>query len=187
MNSVTTFYKPLPEGDKPKLNLPLIRSELKHSDEMKNLITLLLLIGALKSFGQGYQVKIKSLQSKPIVELTLNGKRAYFIIDTGADVSVINSSVAEQYDFELVKDYSQNSARGFAGQEHKFLKVKKALVMLDSVQMRTDFFAFDLDQLSRSIEERTSYRIVGIIGADLLMRYGFVIDYGTRMIHLAMK
>jgi len=185
---VTTFYNPLPEGDKHGLNLPLFRSEPKNSDDMKTLLTLLILFGTLAAYTQEYRlIKIKSMQSKPIVEVTLNGKKAYFIIDTGADISVLNAAVAEKYGFETLKDYSDYTAKGITNQDEKFMKVKNALVLLDSVQMRTDFFAFDMEHLAKSIEERTTYRIVGIIGADLLMRYGFVIDYGTRMIRLALK
>jgi hypothetical protein len=185
---VTTFYKALPAGDKHRLNLSLFRSEPKHSDNMKALLILLLLVETLAAYTQEHRVvKIKSLQSKPIVEVTLNGKKAYFIIDTGADISVINAAVAEKYGFETVKDYSGYTAKGISNHDEKFMKVKNALVLLDSVQMRTEFFAFDMEHLAKSIEERTTYRVVGIIGADLLVRYGFVIDYGTRMLRLALK
>jgi len=186
--AVTTFYNALPRGDKQYVSLALFRSEPKNSDNMKALLTLLLLAETLAAFSQEQHiVKIKSLQSKPIVEVTLNGMKAYFIIDTGADISVINSAMAEKYGFETVKDYSGYTAKGITNHDEKFMKVRNALVLLDSIQMRTEFFAFDMEHLAKSIEERTTYRVVGIIGADLLMRYGFVIDYGTRMIRLALK
>lgn len=147
---------------------------------MKNFITILAMILSFNLSSQ--TIKMKSYRSKPIIELDMNGKKAYFIVDSGADVSVLNSKSSEEYAFQSVKDYKQYSATGFSGQNYTFYKAKNANVYFEGLELRTVFYATDLENLAYSIKEKTSYLITGIIGADLLNRYGFVIDYKNKTI-----
>ena len=135
---------------------------------------------------QVVNIKMKS-SSKPIILTEINGKKAYFLVDTGSDISVINSSLLKKYDLEEEKIYN-NSRRaiGFDGGQSQVMKVKNANVIISEFFTHESFYSMDLDKIATSIEAKTNIRIAGILGADVLLKYNCTIDYNQRqltMIH----
>lgn len=150
---------------------------------MKASLLLSLLLCSLFTFGQDVEhIKMVSY-NKPIVKVELNGKKAYFLLDTGSDISIINSKDLKKYDLEEMKVYTEGArAISFNGNISSVMKVKSALVSLADNFDHTSFFSMDLSSLSDVIESKTSVRISGILGADLLLKYHCIIDYSQRQI-----
>jgi len=44
-------------------------------------------------------IKVVKIKDQPIVAGELNGKKAYFLIDTGADVTILHKKDANRYNF----------------------------------------------------------------------------------------
>ncbi|MFK7954423.1 MAG: aspartyl protease family protein [Ekhidna sp.] len=150
---------------------------------MKALLTLPLLFISLITISQDVEHIRMVAIDKPIVKVDINGKKAFFLVDTGADISVINSGSIEKYDLEESKIYS-NSARAisFNGNTSSVMRVKNAQLTLAENFDHQDFFSMDLSRLIEVIKAKTTIRITGILGADLLLKYHCIIDYNQRQI-----
>lgn len=118
---------------------------------------------------------------KPIIQAEINGKKGFFLIDTGADVSVINTSLLKRFDLEEVEIY-RDSKRviAFNGVKSQVMKIKGAKMLIGKQLDHYKFYSLDLDELTQSIEAKTGLKISGIIGADLLLKYNCIIDYNQR-------
>ncbi len=147
--------------------------------------TLLLVFFSITLFGQevGY-VKMKSYK-KPIIQAEINGKKGYFLIDTGSDISVINSSDLKKYNLEASKIYGDHRrAIGFNGETTAVMKVKNADVVFGEQYEHKEFYCLNMVDLVKTVEAKTNLKISGILGADLLTKYNCVIDYNQRQLIL---
>ena len=130
----------------------------------------------------GY-IKMKSFK-KPIVQGEINGKKGYFLVDTGADISVINSTELKRYGLTEKKTYGNRRAMGFNGAEESVMKVHNIDVMFDDQFDHNTFYSLNLETIVRSINAKTNLKISGILGSDWLMKYNCIIDYNQRRIIL---
>ena len=109
----------------------------------------------------------------PIVSFEQNGKSFNFIIDSGADASVINTTSLAKLDYTKLEgnrcvygidgtpiEISYVGIKLFS-QNHKFVE---AFQVLDAPGMS-------------NIEQAHHIEIAGILGSAFLKRYGFLIDY----------
>jgi hypothetical protein len=44
------------------------------------------------------------------------------------------------------------------------------------------YLAYDLSRVVRTTEQKINIKISGIIGSDLMKRYGFIIDYANKQV-----
>ena len=153
---------------------------------MKALITLTLLATSAFLYGQEVaSLKIKSLRSKPIIQAEINGKKGYFLVDTGSDISIINSTQLKRYRLQQTKIYdTRKKVIGFNGNTSQIMKVKNANMVFTGNFDHQNFYSINLDNLANSMEVKTALRIDGIIGADVLLKYNCIIDYNNRNITL---
>lgn len=156
---------------------------------MKTIVLTFALFISLVVAGQTEQktnsLKIHNL-SKLIIKANINGKKGFFLIDTGASISLINSSVLKKYHLKE-NPFIHRKAIGFDGSRMLIKKVSDSNVVLGEEFSHDDFYSMDLSQLANSILAETGIRIVGIIGADLLIKYNGIIDYNRRYLTLASR
>ena len=147
--------------------------------------TLLLLLFAGSLFSQEVSyIKMKSLK-KPIIQAEINGKKGYFLIDTGSEISIINTSDLNRYKLQVAKTYGDHRrAIGFNGQTTAVMKIKNADVVFGDQYDHEEFFSLNISELVRSIEAKTGIKVAGIMGTDLLTKYNCIIDYNQRHIVL---
>ena len=115
--------------------------------------------------------------------MNINGKPAKFIVDTGASVSLIDMKQEKNYHFS----YYQNSGNGvmnsFSGL-NKLMLTSRIEVKHNQYTFRGfKFYATNIDYLQRFLEKR-SIHILGIVGADFLLRNRAIIDYQNRKLIL---
>jgi len=130
-----------------------------------------------------YSVDIICLKKVPIIKVQLNGETAYFILDSGSDVSLLNTEEASHFDFSL-SNRAPKGIKGFSGERQAVHKVSEANVQLNDYKLQVEFYATDLTHLVKSLLARTEIKVTGIIGMDLMRAYGFEIDYGNKILHL---
>lgn len=148
------------------------------------LITLGLIISMALNSQVVEHIKMKS-SKKPIVLATVNGQKGYFLVDTGSDISIINSQVLEKYNLEEIKVHGDHKrAIGFNGTQTNVMKIKNVNMLIGDNFDHNQFYSFNLTCIVKSIEAKTNLRITGIIGTDLLMKYNCVIDYSQRHLTL---
>lgn len=154
---------------------------------MKRFFALILLATISSSqmtFAQLSPVKIKKLSSKPIVEAKINGKKAYFLLDTGSDITVMHNDKAHYYDFKIKQMVNPQKVTGIHGKVNDMNRAYALDLQLGELPIKTTFFTYDLSPVIQNIHSRTLLRISGIIGSDVMIKYGFIIDYKEELVHI---
>lgn len=126
---------------------------------------------------------IVHFDKQPIIEGRLNGQKAYFMLDSGSQLSLLNSSAAEAFSFGVSRkgpdDRNLNGVGG-AGEKLKYAyEYQLGLGMQATIDV--SFFAYGLDHL---LDEKNGIRPIGIIGGDLMKRYGFQIDFKNKCVRI---
>ncbi|MBX2842122.1 MAG: aspartyl protease family protein [Flammeovirgaceae bacterium] len=68
---------------------------------------------------------MSSLKAKPIIKGKINGQNAYFLIDTGADITLLDSKDAKKFQYRLSFPNNHKSIVGFSGRAVSLSGVKK--------------------------------------------------------------
>ena len=134
--------------------------------------------------SEPYIIPIVCLDKVPIIEVQLNGLPAYFILDSGSDISVLNLADADRYLF-TTKQIATRDLKGFSGGRQGIFSVKSAELVLSSYQINSSFYTTDLDHLVQTLEKSTSITVNGIIGLDIMKEYGFEIDYANKIVRFS--
>jgi len=123
-------------------------------------------------------ITFRTIGRIPVIEARLNGKSATFIIDTGASVSILNTSEANFYGFEVFNLPSDAvDVTGFSGvsQIHSAGRCTIELGSLTITHLR--LHTRDMHDFSRILYPAGQTRIAGILGSDLLSHYKMKIDF----------
>jgi hypothetical protein len=117
----------------------------------------------------------------PVIEGTINGKKAMFIVDTGASCSVLNESVSYDFDFDL-KPGVNDFVFGLTG-ESKLRQAMNCEVQLGPLQIRNHIFKTkDMVAIVSAIQLNEHITVDGIIGADILDKYSITIDFANNIL-----
>lgn len=134
-----------------------------------------------QSFEGDNKIDIVSFQKLPIVEVDLNGKPAYFILDTGGSISVLDENQEKDYGF-FVEDDDQEAA-GYGG-VGKFKKALLVNLVLGGVRFDTDYKAQDLSAIVRAMKNGEGIKITGIIGSDIMKPNAFILNFSDHTVSL---
>ncbi len=108
--------------------------------------------------------------------LTLNGKKVLFLIDTGANKSIIDRNKATKYGYECAK-FKEGRYIGIGGSTDFYVVYNYKI---------TEFFislvAIDMEELSPAFKN-AGVDIVGIIGSDFFSSTNAVIDFETGILY----
>ncbi len=155
------------------------------------LLVIIVLIGFLSvpSIAQEESVTfpLHSIHPKPIVKAVLNGRTAYFLLDTGSDINIVNSLDAGKYDFAVhkVEHSNRGSIATVNGIERDFGHAYNIYLIVGGRHISCGFVSMDINSVIRSIRKKTGVSITGIIGSDTMKFYHFIIDYENEVV--AMK
>lgn len=124
----------------------------------------------------GYHLKIT---------ITINGKAANMILDTGASRTVFDETrIAEFVNEEKIEEQDRlSTGLGTNSMESK-------LVVLDSLQlgeitiMGYNAAVLDLTHVNQSYESLDIETVEGVLGSDILVEYNAVIDYKKKVLVL---
>lgn len=133
----------------------------------------------------GFAQEITPLQvikNVPIVKGTINGITAYFIVDTGSTITVLNEGLQYQYGFSVVKNrfWNKRCVIGMGGRCY-LKQVDDVIVGLGGMHLEFVNKSSDLTMLSAQFAAH-DIEIAGIIGNDLLCFLGSRIDLHARTI-----
>lgn len=121
------------------------------------------------------QISFRKVGKIPVVEGRINGKKAYFIIDTGASISVLNQSASAHFGFTALE--CSDHITGFTGQA-SLREVKNCIVEIGIIRIRNvSFRTRCLNELMITIRNHEGIEIAGIIGSDVFARYHMTIDF----------
>ena len=129
-------------------------------------------------------IKVHRMKELPIVVGELNGKRAYFLVDTGASITILNQSDAQRLKIRYRKSISKSHVISGVVSNHNqsILVAVNAKLYLNGRKIDACFKILNLTNIKNSIRSSSGIWISGIIGSDIMIPYNFVIDYSTQEI-----
>lgn len=111
---------------------------------------------------------------RPIIEVTINGRKAYMLVDTGASIGVIDSLRLDEYGVGMGSSLG-GTVTGVGGSQEEVRHTKNCTVDVGGVKMY-QFVTFNLSSVSDSIERETGIKISGIIGTTQIKMSEMKID-----------
>jgi clan AA aspartic protease (TIGR02281 family) len=121
-----------------------------------------------------------------LVEATINGITGNFVLDTGANMTVISTSQAERFGLSR----QAGSRLGFAAQRMGGISGNARQAAIDSLAIGTmtirqrGVIIADLDQLLGALGEASGSEVAGVIGQDVLGEHRAIIDVARPMLYL---
>lgn len=156
---------------------------------MKNLLVYLLIFTTFlscnaqdNSFEGDGKVDFIAVSKVPVVEGTINGKQAFFIVDSGASLSVLDDNQSDY--FKFLTSSSNIAAAGYGGVA-SFGNASNVKLTIGGKKFETDFKSQDLSKIVDLIRENDGVEISGIIGSDIMKDYHFIIDYSELTISIS--
>lgn len=118
--------------------------------------------------------RIKSISDKRlIVEGTVNGKAANFLVDTGASLALMDYGQRRKYDLAVGKSYHGTIVG--AGGEMRNVKYCNTFVNIED-KVIPQFLLADIGGVVESIRRETGIEIIGIISLPQMKMVGLNID-----------
>lgn len=147
----------------------------------KILITLLFLVIFLfltsfntKSVGE--VVKLRYERGLYFAPLELNNKKGYFLVDTGAIISILDVNQSKKYKFSCSK--TGRELVGVGGEMDEY-KISKYSIYHNNKILPVIFRGVDLSPVVNSFIKNNDIEIVGIIGANFFVSNKVIIDYSN--------
>jgi hypothetical protein len=118
-----------------------------------------------------------------LVDLTLNGRDATFVVDTGANVSVLHAPFAREYDLST-DSASPGGAIGIGG-SGQARQVRIESLRIGGIAIRQQRIVLaDLSQVVSVLGQMSDRPVSGIIGQDVLGEHRAVIDVPRSILYL---
>jgi hypothetical protein len=139
------------------------------------LLPLLLLVGCIPVDQIG-SVNIDTTCNLCIVEGEINGKKTYFLMDTGAGLTTVDINQAKHFGFTSTP--SDLSVSGF---NNNVAAIEQAVgitsIKIKEVDITGDIiYTTNMSNLVKHIQQCANKRISGIIGVPIIKRHRLVID-----------
>ena len=122
-----------------------------------------------------------------LIEATINGQTANFVLDTGANVTVITTSQAQRFGLSSGSQ-GQPGRRGALGAPANAEQVAIDSFKIGSILVRQRRVVLaDLGQLLTTLGRVSGAEVVGIIGQDVLNEHRAIIDVTRPMLYLMVE
>lgn len=110
----------------------------------------------------------------PVVTFYNGDKKLNFLLDTGSNVSYINSSVVPALDHQEID--KEMDIIGIEGNKvgSKFCKMT---VVYKSQRFEEEFSITDLDEAFAVVKQESGVQIHGILGSKFFERYKYILDF----------
>lgn len=126
------------------------------------------------------RIKSKS-EKRLIIEVIVNDKKAFMLIDTGASVGFMDSKQRKDYGLIPGKDF-QGSLVGAGGAIHN---VKHCNTMAEfQGKIIPQFLLADISDIVKSIKRETGIEILGIVSLKQMAIIGMNIDVNSNEVWL---
>ena len=130
--------------------------------------------------------KISFKESMDLVELPVitfyNGdKKLNFLLDTGSNVSHINSSIIHLLDHKKIN--KKMDTIGMEGNKISNQFCKMSVTYKNQI-FEEEFSITDLDEAFSVVKQESGVQIHGILGSKFFEKYRYVLDFGELIAHI---
>ena len=113
----------------------------------------------------------------PLIPIMIGDNALCFIIDTGATLSLLDSSVADRLGDLAVKDDKSSFILGVDGKHIQAEKTATLTFKIDEHSFTHTFVYESLFDALIKIEMESDIQVHGILGNDFLLKNKWIIDY----------
>ncbi len=145
-------------------------------DNLKCKLVALLAILPISLFSQ--EKTYFESDSRPIVEVVVNGVRTSMLVDTGSSLNIID--VNQLTNLGIKKRFKMSSANAVFGKTTMW-QLLECDVRFQGINVY-QFAATDIEMVVHSIEHNTGIKISGILGTPAIKELGMVIDLSRGII-----
>lgn len=117
----------------------------------------------------------------PVVTFYNGDKKLNFLLDTGSNVSYINSSIIPLLDHE--KTDKEMNTIGIEGNKVSNQFCKMSVTYKNQV-FEEEFSIADLDEAFSVVKQESGVQIHGILGSKFFERYKYVLDFKELIAHI---
>lgn len=139
------------------------------------LVSIILDIKAKRRTGISFKESM-NLVELPVVTFFNNGVKLNFLIDTGSNISYINSSVIGLLNYTMIE--SSNEMMGITGEKKSFSMCTIDIVY-DTYTFTEEFGILDLDDVYNQIKKESGVTLHGILGSRFFNKYQYILDFET--------
>lgn len=125
--------------------------------------------------------KLLYTEGVPLIKAFLNGKKTYFLLDTGASTSMLDISQSQDFSFEVFGE-SDVEITGIGGKKMTSYNLSKTSIVIDSKLHDISFTGKDLSQVTNAIKDASGYKIAGVIGNNVISSEKWVIDLNKNIV-----
>lgn len=123
------------------------------------------------------------LTELPVITFIGEGKKLNFLIDTGANNSILNESVAKKMKLEF-KEF-EGVETNTAGGNINLNKVTNLVIKFDDKREYDECFLItNMDEAFNSVKAETGVMIHGFLGSNFFAKYKFIIDYDSLALYV---
>lgn len=115
----------------------------------------------------------------PIIQFEVSGEKRYFMVDSGSDISILNTIEAKK----LHDDYKIGNVKCDISTVNGSMEQVSMFYYLKILNIKQRFYTRDLSYIN-NIYDDENIKLFGILGADWLQNRKAVIDYNKRIIIL---
>ena len=112
----------------------------------------------------------------PVVTFYNGNKKLNFLLDTGSNISQINSSILGSLNYTLLEE--TNAVIGIEGNKKETQYCQMTFKYKDKLFVN-DFCIHNLDDAFAIIKEESGVQIHGILGSLFFQKYKYILDYST--------
>lgn len=131
-----------------------------------------------KSNDPNIQTHMIDYRKIPLVEGTLNGRKALFILDTGATISIIDINQIKEYNIQNTGT-SEGTVVGYGGTDDMTYDLKNVDVKVGKIDFMVSFQGKNIANIVRVIKKYNNRQIVGIIGNDNISDRNLILNFRT--------
>jgi len=130
------------------------------------------------------ELDMMSQDEKPLISVQINGQTAYFLVDTGSDISLLFAEFQDAFGFQTNDGIPSGlkSITGVQGETQALQRTYNARVEAKGCYFPLRFPALEGGRYLEVVKKNSSLRIVGIIGVDLMRQLKVQIDYSRNKV-----
>ena len=141
-----------------------------------SIIICLILAGCTPARDLGY-AEIDSSCGPCLIAGEINGKKTYFVLDTGAAVTTLDLGQSRDFGFSFRDtDLEICGFNSDVGEMKRVVGIESIKINGHDIDLRDTIYGNNMAKLTRYIESCTRKRIGGIIGVPIIKKCGLVID-----------
>ena len=120
------------------------------------------------------------------IKISINGKTANVLIDTGASRTVFDKTRIKNFEKKTIAKLHDNLSSGLGTNTMKSHKINLALLKLGTIEIKNyEAILLDLSHVNKSYKQVGLKPIDGVIGSDLLQKYKANISYEKKILILS--